>query len=103
MSRSCDLFSKGPQKHHPHALWLDELMKRFRRLILVLGLIFGFGVWQPIWPLSSLFTTTVGYHTWTGASSFYHGYKTRWRISGSPTCSFVIAALRFYFTRALCC
>jgi hypothetical protein len=40
MSQSIDLFSEGPQNRHPCALGLDELMKRFQRLILDLGLIF---------------------------------------------------------------
>jgi hypothetical protein len=29
MSRSCDLFFKGPRKRHPRALGLDELILSF--------------------------------------------------------------------------
>jgi hypothetical protein len=47
MSQSCNLFSEGPRKRHPRALGLDELMKTFQILILVLCLIFVFSTWQP--------------------------------------------------------
>jgi hypothetical protein len=80
MSQSIDLFSEGPQNRHPCALGLDELMKRFQRLILDLGLIFLFwhlvAFLQPIGPLNGLFTVTVGYRASARASDFYHGNKT---------------------------
>jgi hypothetical protein len=46
--------------------------------------------------LGSLFNATICYGASIRASGFYYGYKTRWWVLGSPTCSFVIVALRFY-------
>jgi hypothetical protein len=41
------LILRRSPKASPSRIGLDEFMTRFRRLILVLGLIFGFGAWQP--------------------------------------------------------
>jgi hypothetical protein len=78
-----------------------------QKQISVVILFFGYvkacpGVFQqPVGPFNGLFTVTVSYLASIHASSFNRGYKTRWWISGSPTCSFVIAVLRFYYARAL--
>jgi hypothetical protein len=76
---------------------------------LIVGLLFSFGnacsaaFRQLGGPLSGLFTMTIGYWTSIHVRGFYHDYETRRWILGSPTCSFVIVALKFYYARALPC
>jgi hypothetical protein len=110
MSQSCDLFSKGPRKRHPRTLALDELILSFwSEADLDCWFVFSFGnictaafQWL-VGPLNGLFTVTIGYCALIHVSGFYHDYKTRWWVPGSPTCSFVIVVLEFYYARALPC
>jgi hypothetical protein len=85
MSRSCDLFSEGPQKRYPHALGLDELIELIRGLISVFSLPFGFCVLWPIGPLSGLFATIVSYRASVYTSGFYRDYKNHRWIPGLST------------------
>jgi hypothetical protein len=54
MSLSYDLFSERPQKCHPHALRLKELIERYLRQFLVFGLSFSFHVLRPFCSLLGL-------------------------------------------------
>jgi hypothetical protein len=71
MSQSCDLFYEGPQKHHPHALGLDELIGHFPWLLLCASALsirtsrpFGSPLGRLAACLMRLFV-----------SDFYRGYK----------------------------
>jgi hypothetical protein len=80
-----------------------------RRSSVIILLFFGYvkvrpvAFQQPIGPFNSLFTVSVSYCALIYVSGFYHAYKTRRWISGSPTCSFVIVVLKFYYAQAVPC
>jgi hypothetical protein len=110
MFRSCDLFSEGPWKRHPRTLGLDEhILSFWSEADFDCWFVFSFGNACPaaflvlVGPLNGLFSITVGYYASIHVSGFYRDYKTcRW-VSGSPNCSFVIIALKFYYAHALPC
>jgi hypothetical protein len=105
MSQSCDLFYEGPQKHHPRALGLDELIGHFPWLLLCASALsirtsrpFGSPLGRLAACLMRLFVTTPQSMRVisTGATKTH-----RW-VLGSATCSFVIVALRLYYTCNFC-